>query len=52
MCRTKLVRTKLVPEPAGTTIGTIKVLCGEEGGGGKKRVKERPGIELYGGRTT
>ena len=40
MRRTKLVRTKLVPEPADTTIGTIKVLCGEEkGGGGRKRSK-------------
>ena len=40
-CAAKPVRTKLVPEPAGTTIGTMKVLCGGEGG--KKSVKERTG---------
>ena len=40
-CAAERVRTKLVPSPAGTTIGTTKVLCGGEGG--KKRVKERTG---------
>jgi len=49
-CAAERVRTKLVPSPAGTTIGTTKVLCGGEGGEEKGQRADR--IELCGGRTT
>jgi hypothetical protein len=49
---TKKKRTNSVPEPAGTMIGTIKVLLRKsEGQGGNKGVRMRTGSKYAEGRT-